>query len=386
MDIITSILILLSAGLVLGQLFERYRLAAIAGEIVGGIILGPAVTGIVRPDVVLTSISDIALFFIVLLIGIEITTKLLTQSYRQSVPLSFSSFIIPSAVAIALAYFLFKPGLTQAVIVSVSVGVPSISIISVLLRDYRILQTRPGQIILSSVIITDLLAFAVLSFLTGGSFTVKIISIAVFLSILFYIDRVLTTNSARVSRAFARIHATEHGEKVIFGIIILSGLIASSLFQVLGFTFVLGALFSGMLISEIVVGRELLGIITRTLGRICDSFFIPLYFTIAGLNAVIPDGRYLLLLLTLLLVSGGLSPLLNYLTASHISIDMDRKSLAGFLGGRGAVGVVIASTAFNLALLSKGLYSVVLFATAIQSILFPLLIISETGDYVAEDG
>ncbi|MBX8631628.1 MAG: cation:proton antiporter [Thermoplasmata archaeon] len=375
MDIITSILIILGVGLVLGQLFEHYRLAAVAGEIVGGIVLGPAILGIVRPDAVLSSLSELSLFFIVLLIGIEMTTEVLSSSYRKALPFSFTSFMLPVVIMTAILYFLFRFTFAASVIVSVSIGVPSISIISVLVRNYGLVQKPGGIVVLSSVIISDLLAFLILSaFLSSRTVLPEVVLFAIFLILLFYLDYLLERNSEKVMKAFTRLRATEHGEKVIFGVIIFSGLLVSSFFQFIGMTYVLGAFFSGMVISDVIVGKELFGIITRTLNRMNESFFIPVFFTIAGIQAVIPTSDYFAVLGSLLLITGGLSALMSRKVAEKIELGTEPMTTVGLLGGRGAVGVVIAGLALLTGLINYDLYSVILFGTVILSCIFPLLI------------
>lgn len=385
MEVITAILILLGVGLVLGQVFERFRLAAVAGEILGGFVMGPAVLGIIQPSSELTSIAEVALFFIVLLIGIEITTSSILRSYKTALPMSAVSFGLPVVIMVLCLYFIFGNSSAASVIVAISIGVPSISIVSVLVKNYGLLQKRAGQIILSSVIISDLLAFIVLSsYLNHDNVFVKNGAILVFIAALFIADFFLARYSEAVVRAFSRLHATEHGEKIIFGSIILGGLLAATFFQVIGFTYVLGAFFAGMIISEVVVGKELLGIITRTLNRINDSFFIPLYFTVAGLSVLVPGFYYISLLLVLLLITGGFGSYMTVKLGRRIQINQRPSNAVGFLGSRGAVGVVIAATALNAGLISYDLYSLVLFGTVILALVFPLFIRKEPEEEGAE--
>ncbi|MBX8642875.1 MAG: cation:proton antiporter, partial [Thermoplasmata archaeon] len=187
MDIITAILILLSAGLVLGQIFEHYDFASVAGEIIGGIVLGPAVLDFVRPTPVLLSISEVALFFIVLLIGIEMTTDLLKKSYARALPLTTTSFLIPLFIMSALMYLAFGMNPEVSIIIAISIGVPSISIASVLVRSYGLLQTSAGSIILASVVISDLLAFLIFSsFLSDRNVVPEVVVFILFVAFLFY--------------------------------------------------------------------------------------------------------------------------------------------------------------------------------------------------------
>lgn len=383
---LTPILILLGVGLVLGELFEQFRLAAVAGEILGGFVLGPAVLNVVNPSTPgLSSISDVALFFIVLLIGIEMTTYSIIQAYRKAVPMSVASFIVPVLIMALILYFGFREGSSASIIVALSIGVPSISIISILVRDYGIIQKISGQIIISSVIISDILAFFVLSSLMDeAAFVPKIAAILVFIAAIFIADVFIRRHTEQIVRAFSRLHATEHGERVIFGIIILGGLLTGIFFQFIGFTYVLGAFFAGMIISEFVVGRDILGILTRTLTRMNDGFFIPVYFTIAGLNVILPSPYSFLVLAVLLLVTGGVGALLTKLSAEKLHIGLKSMSTVGFLGGRGAVGVIIATTALSASLIDHDLYSLILLGTVILALFFPLLIGGEPEEELLE--
>jgi Kef-type K+ transport system membrane component KefB len=375
MDIITAMLMLLGLGLVLGQIFEYFRVAAIVGEIIGGIVLGPAVFNIIRPDAVLFSISEISLFFIVLLLGIEMTMELLRKPYRKALPLTMTSFVVPVIMMTLLLYFVLGNSFSVSVIVSISIGVPSISIVSILVRNYGLLQKEGGLTILSSVVISDLMALLLLSaFLGTGQVMPEVVIFIIFIGVMFYLDRLITSNSTVVIKAFERLHASSQGEKIIFGAIIFGGLLVSSFFQLIGITYVLGAFFSGMLISEVVVGKDLLGIITRTLNRMNDSFFIPVYFTIAGLNILIPGTNYIVTLVALLLLTGVVSAFMNFRMSKKLSMDINPGSTVGFFGARGAVGVVIASTALSYSLINHEMYSVILFGTIAMSSFFPLMI------------
>jgi Kef-type K+ transport system membrane component KefB len=225
------------------------------------------------------------------------------------------------------------------------------------------------------VIISDTIAFTVTSaFRDVNTFIFGIVSIVIFLVLLFLLDLVLRSHSDAVKNFFSRIRARDRGEKVIFGSIIVGGLIISAIFEVIGITYVLGAFFAGLLINELVIGVELQGVLTRTLSRIDDSFFIPIFFAIAGLDFVIPSKQYLLLLLVLLSVVGLFASLINYLTSGILLGKEYRRSVMGFLGGRGAVGIAIATVVLSAGLIGKEIYSNIIIATIVLSLVIPPLI------------
>jgi Kef-type K+ transport system, predicted NAD-binding component len=79
LDLITSILILLIVAIGLGEIFSAFSLPEVVGAIIAGIILGPAVLGFVVPSTELEAISVLALFFIILQIGIEASSDVFTK-------------------------------------------------------------------------------------------------------------------------------------------------------------------------------------------------------------------------------------------------------------------------------------------------------------------
>ena len=134
MTLILSIFLLLFMALILGETFEYFNLPAIVGELLTGLILGPAVLGIVTMNAVFAGLSEIALFFLVLLIGIEVTTETLRENYRLGMLFTLTSFIVPLIAMIIVSHFFLGLGEPEAAIVSMAVAVSSFFIIFVLLQ------------------------------------------------------------------------------------------------------------------------------------------------------------------------------------------------------------------------------------------------------------
>lgn len=71
MQILTSSLTLIVLARVLGHLFTRWGQPSIVGEMMAGILLGPAVLGLVEPNPALSGIASLAIFLVVLDAGLE---------------------------------------------------------------------------------------------------------------------------------------------------------------------------------------------------------------------------------------------------------------------------------------------------------------------------
>ena len=373
MDLITSVLILLSVSLIAGEVLEIKGLPSVVGALIVGVVLGPAVFNILQPNAVLHGLSEIALFFIVLLIGVDVTSDLLTKYSAKGWILTITSFVIPLITMVSMANLVFNVGLTESIAVSIGIGVPSISIISVLVNRFSLLKIPSGNHILASVVITDVLAFILLSAIINPQRIVeKMIGIAILILIILLLDRVIKRHSTEIVNFFVRLHATERGEEIIFGIIIIWGLLISAILDIIGISYVLGALFSGMIISEVIVGKDLIGIIRRTLNRLNESFFIPIFFTIAGLDATIPGYSYFPILVSLIAISGIVGGMLTYYSSKALIKEINPRTTMAILGGRGAVGIIIGAVAFQDGVIGSSLYSLVIFGSIILSLIMPL--------------
>jgi Kef-type K+ transport system membrane component KefB len=385
MTFLLSIFVLLLLAIIMGSVFEYYGLPSVIGELIAGFILGKAVLDLVLPSSIITGISEISLFFIVLLIGVESTTYTLVRNVKKGILLSATSFIIPLLIMLLFLKIFYGKFGASDIILAVSIGVPSISIISVLLNKYDLMKYEMGNSILASVIFTDIIAFIILSAIVDlKRLNYELVSIVVFLILIFLADHYLRKNSKTVMAFFERLRYQSKSEKLVFGSIILSGLIVASILDEIGISYVLGAFFAGILISDVIIGKELLGIITRTLGRLNDSFFIPLFFSIAGMEAILPTfnslGEMTLLIIITILIGGFLD---YYAGRKFFSKGSGRVS-SGILGGRGAVGVIIATIALEANILNSNQYSAAIFATIIVSVIFSFLLRNQQDNILME--
>ena len=375
MDIIITLMVLLSFALILGSIADRFGIPTVVANIIAGILLGPIAFGLLSYNSGLSSISEVSLFFIMLLVGIEATTELLTKYTRSAIMFSISSFIVPVAIMILVAVFVFGLNPTQALVTSMAIGVPSISIISVLVMRYNLLEADDGARIFASVVLTDVIAFAALAAIGAAAVPVYIVvlSIFAFVIVLLFVDRLIRNHATSIRRLFIRGYKTMQGEELIFAAIILMGLLGAAVLQLAGITYVLGAFFAGLLIRDAVVGKRVYGVLQRTFRRITNSFFIPIFFSIAGLQVVMPS-HDLLLLIALVTISGAVGGLLNYLVGLNLLKKFRPITAVALLGSRGAVGIIIANIALLEGAISVNLYSIIILGTVILSLVLPALL------------
>ena len=103
MSLIIAILLLLVVSRVAAELAERAGQPAMIGEILAGLILGPALFDLIRPSTELTAIADIGLLMLVLLAGMEIELKQLFDAFRgRNVWISLMGFFVPFVLGLGV--------------------------------------------------------------------------------------------------------------------------------------------------------------------------------------------------------------------------------------------------------------------------------------------
>ncbi len=374
LDLITSILLLLVVAIGLGTVFNNFGLPEVVGAIIAGILLGPAVSSIIFPSSELSTISLLALFFIILQIGIEASSDIFSKNIKYVTGFALTSFLVPFLVMSAGSIFIFNLSYLGAISVSLSVSIPSISITSVLLVRSGLIKIDDGLRLLGGVAMSDTIAFIIFVSFHRPVSTIIVVStsLAILMVMLYFLDVFLKARFERIGSRFDKLTTSER-EALIFAAVILMGLAVSSLFEYIGITFVLGAFFSGLIIHQNSVGEETYGVLKRTFQRINSSFFIPLFFSISGLEMTLIPLSLIPYLVFLVAVTASIGGFAAYQFSKHYMKDITPRVSLGIFGGRGAVGIIIASIALSKSFIDTTYYSVAIFATIVMALSFTFI-------------
>ncbi|MDA4137433.1 MAG: cation:proton antiporter [Thaumarchaeota archaeon] len=372
---------MLAAAVLTGEVFEQLRLPSVAGQLLSGILLGPTVLGVVSTNDQVQAISSISLFFIIFLIGFQMSTDTVKQHIRHGLLLTGSSFLLPMLAVFSLTILLLPFGAASDLVIALAIAVPSISIISVLVTQYKLLEKESGRIILSTVAITDIVAFVLLVAVSTPVFnTISVIAYTAILVAAFAaVDVVLNRQPKAFRRTVEKTGRLLRGEDTPYAVLILVGLFMAAIFQAIGLSYIIGAFFAGLIVHDGLIGRKPFQEVSMTFARMNRAFFIPLFFGLAGLESDLQASSYSLLPRLGLIAAATLllSILLTYYAAKRILKVKEQggaRRIAVTLGGRGAVGIVIASVALSSGAIDAVAYSLIVLATLIISLVVPILL------------
>src|SRR3712207_1644693 len=151
--------------LVLG-LAPTLHLPSVVPEIVAGIVIGPAILGLVEVDLPLQVLSLLGLAFLLFLAGLEIDLDRLRGAQLRS---AAAGFVISLAVALGIGLGFYATGLIQApLLVAIILSSTSLGIVIPVLADAGHSSTMLGQLIIASSSIADFGAIILLSLFFSG--------------------------------------------------------------------------------------------------------------------------------------------------------------------------------------------------------------------------
>src|SRR3984885_14089741 len=208
-SVLFVLLLLVGCAQLLGYLFVLLRQPKVVGEILAGVVLGPALLGRVpafahimqsalHQGNILDFVSWLGLLLLMFLAGAE-TQQLFTHEERREVGwLTIVGTGLPFLLGLALAPWIIRPSLagpngnriSLTIILAVGVAVASVPVVSKIFADLKILHTRFARLVLGVAVLEDIglwLALAVATALAGkAALNPKQISYHLFTTVGFF--------------------------------------------------------------------------------------------------------------------------------------------------------------------------------------------------------
>jgi Kef-type K+ transport system membrane component KefB len=355
-------------------LVPRVRVPSIVLEIVVGIVIGPAVLGLVEVDDAIEVVALIGLAFLLFLSGLEIDFD---QLRGRPLQLTAVGFVLSFAIAIVVSLALSAGGLVDTpLLVAIILCATSLGVVVAVLKDADEISSAFGQLVIAAGSIADFGAIILLSLFFSGEggvgSTLLLLGLLAALAVAVFLVVRGAERSAAIRADLLRLQDTTAQIRVRAALLLLVGF--SAIAEALGLEAILGAFAAGAILS--LVDRD--EVMThpdfrRKLEAAGFGFFIPVFFVTSGvrfdLDALVAEPSNLamlpIFLLALLLVRGV--PALVYRPA----IGARRTAVAALLQST-SLPFIVAATAIGVelglldgaqgaALVGAGLLSVLLF-------------------------
>jgi len=294
LHLVTTLLILLIFSRALGQTLRRFfGQPEIVGEIAAGIILGPALLNWIPVTKELVGISELAVFLVIFYAGLEMGIKeVFTAMSGPGLMVAIGGFFTPLALGVGIGT-LFDLNLYFALVLGLCLAITSLPVVLKLLDNMKLMGSMLSHHVIGATVIIDIVALLMLGIILDAPLETKKIS-QVFTSVglnglkmfLFFIvvlgvDWVITHKTkSNIVHYWLKVIEDRFGKEALFGTSVLFVLLFSSLTEAMGFHFIIGAFFGGMLLSREFVGKEIFEDVKDTLNSVTSGCLAPVFSSV----------------------------------------------------------------------------------------------------------
>ena len=372
-DIALDLLILLAGIWLVAVTLRPLGLPTIMGELIVGVLVGPAVFGLIEPSEAIRLLADIGIFFLMFHAGVETQPTEFFDALKRSLGVALVGAIVPFGVSfgVATAFGLDPVG---AVFVGLTMTATAVVITLKTLKDLGLADTRVARVIVASCVIDDLLTLVffglVVGVLSGGSFEPMDIAVTLAKVVAFFGLAVLLGRFAYPR--FTLPFRNEGGKGFTF---VLFVAIAAGLFaEAIGLHMILGAYLAGLFFEEKVAHPNLVRVVADRSYGIAYSFLGPIFFMSLGFSItfdISPSGVAFLALLTAAVIVGQIA------SAGSMALRMGlsaREALTVGVGmcGRAELAMILAALALTQGAIDPSIFSVLIFTMFVLNLFTPL--------------
>ena len=373
LQIITIVLV----ARIFGWIFRKIGQPTVIGEIIAGIVLGPSLFGLYFPEVkealfpvaslgILQMLSQVGLIFFMFVIGMELDLKVLKNKANEAVVISHASIVIPFALGVGLAYFIYyqfaPPGiefLSFSLFMGIAMSITAFPVLARIVQERGIHKTRLGTIVITCAAADDITAWcllaAVIAIVKAGSFVSSIYIIGLAISYVLMMLFVVKPFLKRVGDLYAN---KNNLKKPVVAIFFLMLIVSSYLTEIIGIHALFGAFVAGAIMPDIAKFRN---VFIEKVEDISLILLLPLFFVFTGLRTEIGliNEPYLWKITGFIILVAVAGKFLGSALAARFVGQSWQESLTigALMNTRGLMELVVLNIGYELGVLSPKIFT-----------------------------
>ena len=354
-----------------GEIFERLLLPAVLGEILAGILLGPYAAAIINPSDNIISLAEIGAVFLLFTVGLETSPHDLIRIGGRSLNVAIAGIVLPFCAG--LLYLKLRNEAThEAVFVAAAMVATSVGITARVLQDLQVLKNRAAQIILGAAVFDDILGMVLLAIVvsissgTGvhwvhlGVVVAEAVGFAIFM---IYVGPGMV---GRMRPGLQRLSTRDAPLMLALATCLLLSVAATKI----GMAAIIGAFFAGLIFADY---SPEWGLRPRVYG--INEFLAPFFFFTMGARldlhvfrgSVVVVAVIISLLAVVTKVVGCGLPMLRDGMQEALKVGVG-------MTPRGEVALIVALIGLQMDMVSQRAYAIVIFMTAVTTLISPPLL------------
>lgn len=373
-EVLFGLFLLLLAAKLGEEGARRLGQPAVIGELVGGFIVGPfalgGLIGLPEPGETAAVFAEIGVVILLFAVGLEVRLDDLFAVGRPAVLTALIAMVLPIAAGFAVGVAVGEPFGTAAFI-GLALAATSIGITSRVLADMKVLDRAFARVVLGAAVIDDVLALVLIGIVSGlveGDLSASTFVAAVAGVALVILGFAIARRARGVKReAFTWPLFADTPLVPAFLMMLAFSLLA----VFVGLAAIIGAFVAGLIVAETEAREELEHEI-----RPLASIFTPFFFAFTGaqldLSALLDPGVVVLALV--LAVLGVITKALGGILGARRLGRWGSIAVGIGMVPRGEVGIVVVTLGLTTGVLTEDLFSAVLVAVVLTTVVAPFLL------------
>jgi Kef-type K+ transport system membrane component KefB len=383
---------LLAAARVFGEAARYFKQPAVLGEIVAGILLGPAVFGRLLPEaqaylfpktgpnaLALDALTVVAVVLFLLVAGMEVDISRAVRQGRTALVISLAGMVFPFAVGLASAAIApdllgREPGADAtifALFFATALAISALPVIAKTLMDLGIYRSDVGITIVSAAIIDDLAGWIIFGVVLGMMGTAgaghgfdPATTVALTLA---FAAVVLTAGRWLINRAIPWLQAYVSWPGGVLGFALSLAFFGAAITDWIGIHAIFGSYLIGIAVGD---SQHLREETRATIERFISFIFAPLFFASIGLKVDIAANFHFATVATVLVVACVGKLVGCTLGARLVGVDWREALGIGFgLNARGAMEIILGLLALQAGLIGERLFVALVIMALVTSVI-----------------
>ena len=375
--LLAQIVTIILAARLFGWIFRKIGQPSVIGEMIAGIVLGPSLVGMYFPEFSATLfpaaslgnlqfLSQIGLILFMFVIGMELDLKVLKNKAHESVVISHASIVIPFALGLSLAYFIYGTFAPEGVefasfglFMGIAMSITAFPVLARIVQERGMQKTKLGTIAITCAAADDITAWCILAvviaIVKAGSFTsaLYVIGLAILYVIVMlkivrpFLKRVGDLNSTRESL-----------NKPVVAIFFITLLFSSYASELIGIHALFGAFLAGAIMPE---NNKFRNIFIEKVEDVSIIVLLPLFFVFTGLRTQIGllNDPYLWKVTAVIIAVAVVGKFFGSAFAAKFVGQSWKDSLAigALMNTRGLMELVVLNIGYDLGVLSTEIFT-----------------------------
>ena len=359
-----------------GILFRKINLPILLGELMAGLIFGPALFGVFQDNESVQLLAELGIFFLMLHAGLETRPRDLLNCSKCALAIALGGIALPLLLGTGTA-MAFGNELLPSLFIGMALSITAISVTTKVFKDFKYNDSKIAHMVMGAAVADDIAAFVLLSILLGvvsGGGTISPLEITFLIGkvVLFFGGVILA--GKHLIPMFKHVFKRKGHKAFTFTLII--ALAFGWFAEYIGLHFILGAYLAGLFVKEDLLHPDVYKKIEDRLFGLSYSFLGPIFFVSLGFHvdfSIFKDPETVLFLAAIVGVAivgkvfgaGIMARLFGQGRRESLIIGIS-------MNGRGAVELIIAIIGLEMGLIDEKIFSVLVFMAFFTTLMTPI--------------